>query len=406
MSRPRLLFIAPRFLFPLDDSGRIRTVGLLRAMQGGAFDVTLASPAPANSSEFKAELAGVADRFISWPAVPAGALRRGMAALGRLPAAAAAVRSANGRAAVKKLLGTGPDVVVADFPHSAVLLPRKLKIPSVVVSHGVEAEILQRQAAEATGWRRHARQRDADKMAAFERRALRQFDTVVTIAERDAKLLANRYQIQNLGRIETGVDLEYYAFQPPRPRADTVVFWGAMDNRRNTDAIEFLLRDVWPMVAASRPAARMRVVGRNPPPALIAEAALLFRSAWRFTGLVEDIRPHLQLGDIAVMPLRLGSGTRLKAFEALASGLPLVSTSLGVEGLGLEQDEHYLTADRAELFAQAIVRLLDDSAARQRLAESGRALLEARFSWPVIARQFETICQRTIAAAGQTNGKK
>ena len=396
MSRPRLLFISPRFLFPLDEGGKIRTVGILRAMKGGAFDITLVSPAPARSRDFAAELASVADRFISWPAVRASALRRGLGVLGRLPVSAASDRSASGRAAVRKLLGNAPDVVVADFPHSAVLLPRKLKCASVMFTHNVEAEILQRHASVAKGWRRRIWQREARKMAAFERATLRRFSAVVAVSERDAVALRARYGLASVHRIDTGVDLDFYPYKAPRDRADTVVFSGAMDSRSNIDGIEFLLRDVWPLVAEARPAARMHVIGRNPPSPLVAEAGAMFRN-WRFSGFVEDIRPYLQAADVSVIPLRVGSGTRLKAFEAMALGLPVVSTTLGVEGLGLNQEEHYFATDRAETFAHHIVRLLDDVGERRRLAETGRALLEARYSWSVIGRQFEEICGKARA---------
>jgi glycosyltransferase involved in cell wall biosynthesis len=141
----------------------------------------------------------------------------------------------------------------------------------------------------------------------------------------------------------------------------------------------------------------MLIAGRNPPPALVAEAAASGMN-WRFTGSVADIRPHLHEGDISLIPLRVGSGTRLKAFEAIASGLPVVSTTLGVEGLGLTPGEHFLAADTDAEFADAILALLGGTPRRTAMAQAGRALLEARYSWAVIARQFEAIC---LEAAGR-----
>jgi glycosyltransferase involved in cell wall biosynthesis len=173
------------------------------------------------------------------------------------------------------------------------------------------------------------------------------------------------------------------------------VFAGAMDSRSNIDGIEFLLRQVWPRVQAVRPKAEMLIAGRNPPPALVAEAKASGMN-WRFTGSVADIRPHLHAGDISLIPLRVGSGTRLKAFEAMASGLPVVSTLLGVEGLGLTPGEHFLAADSDAEFADAIIALLGDAPRRAAMAEGGRALLEARYSWATIARQFEAICLEAI----------
>jgi glycosyltransferase involved in cell wall biosynthesis len=258
-------------------------------------------------------------------------------------------------------------------------------------THNLEAEILERHAEVATGWRKLVWRREAAKMDAFERATLRRFDSVVAVSERDEVALAKRYGLPVVRRIATGVDLAFYAYQAPRAEGGVAVFAGAMDSRSNIDGIEFLLRAVWPRVHAARPQARMLIAGRNPPPALVAEAASSGMN-WHFTGSVADIRPHLHAGDISLIPLRVGSGTRLKAFEAIASGLPVVSTTLGVEGLGLVPGEHYLAADTDADFADAILALLADTPRRAAMAEAGRALLEARYSWSVIARQFEAIC--------------
>jgi glycosyltransferase involved in cell wall biosynthesis len=391
VSRLRLLFISPRFLFPLNEGGKIRTVGMLRAMKGGPFDITLASPAPDNVADFATDIASAADRFVSWPAQKAGKAAQALGVLGSLPASTASDRSAAGRAVVAQELAARPDVVVADFPHSAVLLPDRMEPAGVMFTHNVEAEILERHAAVATGWRKFVWQREARKMDAFERATLRRFDSVVAVSDRDAAVLAERYGLGKVPRIETGVDLEFYSYRAPRAEGGVAVFAGAMDSRSNIDGIEFLLRHVWPRVHAVRPQAEMLIAGRNPPPALVAEAAASGMS-WRFTGSVADIRPHLHAGDVSLIPLRVGSGTRLKAFEAMASGLPVISTTLGVEGLGLSPNAHFLAADTDVEFADAILALLADTPRRTAMAEAGRALLEARYSWATIARQFEAIC--------------
>ncbi len=391
MSRRHLLFISPRFLFPLNEGGKIRTAGILRAMKGGAFDITLLSPAPRDIGRYAVEIAGVADAFVSWPEPSSGVLRRLGGMVGGWPVSVAGDLSAAGRRAVAAALAGGVDVLVADFPHSAVLLPDALPPASVMFTHNVEAEILERHASVATGWRRLVWQREAARMRRFEASALRRFGAVIAVSQRDALELTTRYGLAHVARIDTGVDLEFYRFQSPRAEATTVVFSGALDSRSNIDGIEFLLRAVWPLVVAVRPAARMIVVGRNPPAPLVAEAASAGLN-WQFTGTVDDIRPPMSEGDVAAIPLRVGSGTRLKAFEAMAMGLPVVSTTLGVEGLGLEPGTHYLAADDALVFAAALCALLGDFGQRRRLAETGRALVEARYGWNRIAAQFERIC--------------
>jgi glycosyltransferase involved in cell wall biosynthesis len=401
VSRLRLLFVSPRFLFPLNEGGKIRTVGMLRAMKkDGPFEITLVSPAPPDVGQYTADIASACDRFFSWAPKRTGKLTQVMGVLGSLPASTASDRSQAGRAVVAAELAKKPDVMVADFPHSAVLLPGRLDTASVMFTHNLEAEILERHAAVATGWRRLVWAREARKMDRFEGRTLKRFDSVVAVSQRDEVALAERYGLPVVRRIETGVDLDFHAYQAPRAEGNCAVFAGAMDSRSNIDGIEFLLRAVWPRVHAINPHARMLIAGRNPPPALVAEAKASGMN-WHFTGSVDDIRPYLREGDISLIPLRVGSGTRLKAFEAIANGLPVVSTTLGVEGLGLVPGEHYLAADTDDAFAGAILVLLADGARRQRMAATGRALLEARYSWSVIARQFEAICLEAVGAASR-----
>lgn len=394
MNRPILLFVSPRFLFPLDEGGKIRTTGILRAMKGGAFEIVLASPAPPDAHRYRADIEGICDRFASWSRPPMGRARRLLAFAGRLPVSVASDRSAAGRKVVARELAAHPAVAVVDFPHAAVLAPNALPVPSAMFTHNVETEIFERHAAVARGAWKSVWQREAAKMRAFEEAALRRFDTVIAVSARDGRVLAERFGLSNVAVIDTGVDLDFYAFHPPDESNETVVFSGAMDSRSNIDGIEFLMNEVWPLLAAARPQARMLVVGRNPPSALVARAERQ-GLPWRFTGFVNDVRPHVLAGAVSVIPLRVGSGTRLKAFEAMALGRPVISTRLGVEGLAVQPGIHFVAAETAGEFAAAVAGLLGDAAQRRRLAKAARALLEERFSWAQVGRQFEAICLAT-----------
>jgi glycosyltransferase involved in cell wall biosynthesis len=406
VNRPRLLFVSPRFLFPLDQGGKIRTVNILRRLKGGAFEVILASPVPANVGPFIADIAAACDRFVSWPAPRVTSIRRARAALfDRLPVAAATDRSPAGRREVAAELARAPDVVVADFPHAAVLLPPgRLPVASVLFTHNVEAEIFERQAKVSQGAWRALWQSQARKMRRFEGEALRRFDTVIAVSARDAAELKSRYLPQRLATIDTGVDLDFFPFQPP-PQAPegggTVIFTGTMSWPANAEGLGWMLEEVWPRVRAARPAARAVIVGRGAPDWLMAKAREA-GAAWEFTGFVDDIRPHVHAAHAYVIPLRVGSGTRIKAFEAIAMGCPMVSTHIGIEGLDIAHGQHFLAADSAEDFAAAILCLLDNPAQARRIASQGRALVEEKFSWSAVARQFETICLAACAARGES----
>ena len=400
--RPRLLFVSPRFLFPMNEGGKIRTGNLLRGLKGGAFEIALASPAPAGVDAFAADIDAACDRFVSWPARRASTRERTLALAASVPVSVATDRSATGRAAIARAVAEWrPGVIVADFPHATVLLPDRTEAALAMFTHNVEAEIFERHARQTSGVRALVWHDQARKMRRFEGEALRRYDSVIAVSTRDADALKRRYGLKRVEPIDTGVDLEFFRLMPPpaRERADTVVFTGVMDSPANIDGIAFLMDDIWPLVARARPDARALVVGRNPAASLIATARQR-GLPWSFTGSVADIRPHVAEGDVSVIPLRIGSGTRIKAFEAMAMGRPVVATGVGIEGLDIEADRHFLQADEAASFAAAIVRLLDDAALRQRIAGAARTRLEERFSWATVARQFEAICGRAARTGG------
>ncbi len=173
------------------------------------------------------------------------------------------------------------------------------------------------------------------------------------------------------------------------------MFVASMSWAANVEGIHFLLDEVWPRLIAVRPRLKAVIIGRNPPAAL-AEKVKERGLAVTLTGFVDDIRTYVARSDVYVIPLFVGSGTRIKAFEAMAMGRPVVSTTLGVEGLDVVDNETFLRADNAEEFCTAILRLLDDASLRHRIATAARRLMEARFSWANVARQFEAICQSSL----------
>ena len=400
--KPGLAFVSPLFLFPNDAGGKIRSTNILRGLKGGAFRILLLSPATAaQRTRWAPEIDGVCDEFVPWapqPALPRW--RRAFDLLGELPVNVAADRSAAAAAAVQAAAARSDvDLLVFDFVHSAVLMPAALQRPSVCFTHNVEAEIFARHAQRATDpARRWLWTSQRDKMVRFERTSLRRFSRVVAVSDRDAAHFGDAYGVTSAQSIPTGVDLDYFAWQEPAPldaaHPPTVVFTGSMDWAANIDGVSRFIREVWPLVRRAVPAARFVVVGRNPPPALQALAGE--GSGVEFTGFVDDVRPHVHRSHVFVIPLWVGGGTRIKAFEAMAMGCPVVSTSIGIEGLGAEADRHYARGDEPRTMADAIVRLLADASARRPLAERARALVEQRFGHRVAAAAFERICEQAL----------
>lgn len=406
MARPRLLFVSPQFLFPADAGGKIRTSGILRGMKGGHFEITLVSPATTEQPRrFARELCEICDRFLFWPASKSnkffGALKRVAALASRLPASVALDRSRAATTLIADMLATQPDVVVADFIHAAVLFNRVPPVGSVVFTHNVEAEIFARHAKTAENpfarmiWRAQRR-----KMAEFEARHLPAFAKVIAVSDRDLSFFLETYGVRGAEIIPTGVDFDYFsmlASPPPAvvdPRGGHLIFTGSMDWPANIDAIQYCMNEIWPLIVMARPEARLTIVGRDPPGALVDKARTRGFN-WQFTGFVDDVRPFIRDADLYIVPLRVGGGTRIKIYEAMAMRRPVVSTSIGVEGLPVEEGNHFRRADTAVAFAETVLQLLAAPPQGAEMAENAYDFILKRYSTRRVARIFEEICKRT-----------
>ena len=408
MSRQRrLLFVASRYLFPTDSGGKIRTVNILRGMKGGAFEITLASPLPACARPGdRADLGSVCDRFVGWPDAARGTLfewSRMRHLVSKLPVAVATDYSETGHRAITQELTKRPDIVVVDFPHAAVLAPPPYPCSGVMFTHNIEAEIFRRHAEVADNPVKRAIWRNqTEKMERYERDLLSRFTSVVAVSERDQAYFQRAYGLGNVSTIPTGVDLDYFTYEGSAKLESgdggTVVFTGSMDWMANIDGIEFFMEAAWPTVSRARPGVRCVIVGRDPPPALV-ERARAGGLNWEFTGFVDDVRPFVRKSHVYVIPLRVGGGTRIKVYEAMAMGCPVVSTRIGVEGLPVERGRHYLEADSGEAIGAAILSLLDDPERRTSLSLQARKYVEENMSARRAAQAFEQICLRAQEGA-------
>lgn len=397
----KVAFVSPVFLFPADAGGKIRTGNILRGLkESGRFDITLLSPATASQqAQWQGELDRLCSRFVGWaPSPPRPRWQRAPDLLSSLPINVAADRTPAALAAVEQALAAERfDVVVFDFVHAAVLRPRGLEGATVCFTHNVEAEIFERHAkTAASAPLRWLWASQAAKMRRFEREALAGFTRVVTVSERDARMFEKNDGLRTARAIPTGVDLDFFSWQAPAAGEPTVVFTGSMDWEANVDGIRFYIEEVWPRVRAAVPGARLRVVGKNPPASLVQRNL----PGVSFTGFVDDVRDHARDAQAFVIPLRVGGGTRIKAFEAMAMGLPVVSTTIGIEGLDVEDGTHFLRADGAEALAEATLRLLADAELRLALSRAARELVEARFGHRVAAEVFGGILAEAAQAAG------
>jgi sugar transferase (PEP-CTERM/EpsH1 system associated) len=307
-----------------------------------------------------------------------------------LPYAVGTYRSPAFKAKIQELLDQQAfHLVVCDFLAPAVNLPPVLPCPSVLFTHNVEAEI----------WRRHAETHRGRlafglydtqhrRMLACEDSALQRFDGILTVSEADRNTFTRLYpevRAKPMWVIPTGVDTEYFAPDATAVSEPRLVFTGSMDWLPNEDAMRFFCHDVLPLIRAEEPRARLSIVGRAPTAAVRA----LADEHIEVTGTVPDVRPFMRKAAVHVVPLRIGGGTRLKIFEAMAMGQAVVSTTIGAEGLPLIDGEHAIIADGPRAFADAVVSLLRDTRRRHALSAAARRLVVDHYDWSAAAEVLD-----------------
>ena len=268
------------------------------------------------------------------------------------------------------------DLIHFDHLHAAQLLPdaRALapRVRAVMDAHNVEAQVAER-LAEVSRWPLSAvLRRQAAAIARLESRSVQELDAVLSCSELDAAAL-RRAGAREVHLVPNGVELRQ--LPPAREGRNTVAFVGSYDWRPNVDAAVVLAREIWPRLRKACPGLRLALIGRKPPPAVRDLAT----DDVEVTGRVDDVAPWLLRSFATAMPLRAGSGTRLKVLEAAAARVPIVATRLASEGLPFRDGTHLLHAETPEEFVDALLRLRRDPGLASRLTDG---------AWPV-AEEFD-----------------
>jgi sugar transferase (PEP-CTERM/EpsH1 system associated) len=315
-------------------------------------------------------------------------------------------RVAEMRRIVTKLLREGDyDLCVADFLTGLPNVPLDLPVPVVLFTHNVEHMIWKRLCEnERNPIKRLLLSIEWRKMRRYERRACQLADVTLTVSETDKQLFKQLSPACNIHAVPTGVDVNYFSPAPAGTGAAPaavvenefdIVFSGSMDWFPNEDAMFWFMDEILPLVRKQAPNVKLTIVGRNPSAKL--QRLALDREVL-VTGTVDDVRPSVHRASVYIVPLRIGGGTRLKIFEALAMGKAIVSTTVGAEGLPLEDGKHLILADTPEAFASEVVALMHNPGRRMRLGHAGRQLVQARYSWARVAAEFEELCRNAGTA--------
>jgi len=245
----------------------------------------------------------------------------------------------------------------------------------------------------------------ASKLAKLESRLCHQFEVNTVVSELDARTLRDRNPKAHTHIVENGTDTRYFVPSAVPEEPKSLIFAGSLNWYPNLSAIRFFTRDVWPLVKQQCPDVRLYLAGQNPPSWLVRQTAEDPRI--RLVPNPEDIRPWVARASAFICPILDGGGTRLKILDAMAMGKPVVSTSIGCEGLQVKHGENILIADSPESFATEACRLLENDLLRHQIATAGRNLVADQYSWERIAHQLEMAyrCAQQGGACGQTAGE-
>lgn len=412
----RVLHFAPRVCWPLDTGAKLRNYHLARVLAKRARVTLLAfgdAVEPLINIENPYEQVVTVKRGLGY--TPAKILR---GALGRTPLPLLNYTTAAMKQALAQILSEQDfDVVQVESIHLMGYLPilrAATRRPRVICDwHNIESELMQRYSErEPNLLRRTYAQRTARQLGTLEQQAMHDFDVHVVVSQRDRERLLKLNSASSISLIENGVDSANYSDQevekahaawrvqnsesvggdgvrPAAREANRIVFVGSMDYHANIDGVVDFAHEVWPAIRERHPELVFTIVGRDPVAAVRQLATI---PGVGVTGTVADVRPYYREALASIVPLKVGGGSRLKILEAMAAGVPVVSTTLGAEGLEVRHVENILVADTITQLRDAITRVVENEELRRQLSDAGRVLVASRYDWETLgANLFEVL---------------
>ncbi len=399
----RILWVKGGKLVPPNTGGKLRTLNILRHL-AAHHEVTLFSYYGGHRDEeyervIVAELPGAVVVYTAAPDVTMA--ERVGDYVRRLPSRAPYAVTKFTDRRVQQILARWLaerrfDVAVCDFLCASLNFPRHLATTTVLFQHNVETVLWQRKVKHEAKWIDRVIARiEYAKMRRYEPEAVRRFHHVIAVSENDRQEMLPMVEASRITVVPTGVDLRQ--FQPAKngtaPKL-LVVFTGSMDWEANIDGVEFFCQQVWPHVLREMPQAHFRIVGKDPHPRVTKLAC----ETVEVTGTVPSVVEHLREAAVFVVPLRIGGGTRLKIYEAMAMGKAVVSTTVGAEGLDVEHGKDILLADDPTSFAESVVRFLRDQETRQRF-EAAATEKAGCYDWSRVTERFVEVLRQVAATA-------
>lgn len=397
----KLLWAGASFLHPTTRGGQIRTLETLRRMhrRHEIHYAALARPEEADGIGKASEYSAQAFPFEIRPSSK-GSLRfageAAASAFSPIPLAVSRWRSERMYQGIEKLAREQHyDAMVCDFLVTAINFPELEK--AALFQHNVESVIWKRHAENAANPLRRSYFRQQErKMFAFEASACRRAAQVIAVSKKDAETMNDLFGV-HAADVPTGVDIDHFRPSGAAQERNGLVFIGSMDWMPNIDGVRWFAQEALPIIRRRRKDLPVTIVGRTPSSSI--QALATSDPYIKVTGTVPDVRPFLWGSSVSIVPLRIGGGTRLKIYESMAAGVPVVSTRVGAEGLDVVDRETIALADTPDEFARSVLDLVDDAGARARMSARALDLVAARYSWERVSLEFEQILTQAAEPA-------
>jgi glycosyltransferase involved in cell wall biosynthesis len=389
---------------PATAGHRLRNRSLLQALALEGHDVTMLAYATANEiAAPAADLQKLCRNFYFVPNPESSTRDRLLAAFGSAPYGAQRLTTPGMQRLVSEQLASNDfDALLCDDIYMAGNIPASSRIPVLLNKHDITCRIVRQFArSERNLFKKLYASLEARKIHSLEASVCSSAEAVAVCSAQDLEALREIAPSANMWIVPNVIDTVKYAPAPPS-QDHTVLFVGAMDWLPNQDGAEFLVYDVMPRLRQLVPTANIVIAGRNPSEEMVRRFSVFPDVS--FTGTVTDLRPYIARAAVCVAPLRIGSGTRLKILEAGAMAKPVVSTTLGAEGLDLRHGDEILLEDDPRQFAEAIALLLKEPQRAYSLGAALRAAVQKHYSIPALRTAFREMLGSTRRTANERIG--
>jgi glycosyltransferase involved in cell wall biosynthesis len=402
----RILFFCPQPLWPTNTGARLRNFHLAKEL-GRQFSVTVLQLTPPGEPIPDAHNSDLFEKVITVPrerGYTPGRIVRGI--VGPLPIPVLNYFAPRAFTTFSELLETRSfDAVQLESVHlfmylSAIRATRKT--PKLLVDwHNIESELMKRYAEQTKNLARKAVAfRTAQLLARTERKLLQQAAGHTVVSEREKLALLKLAPGAKVQVIANGVDTNAFecaaSVRTGNDRRLNLLFVGSMDYHANIDAVTWFVLGPWTEIARRFPSMHFVIAGRQPAP----EVQALASDRVHVTGTVSDLAKVYSEAFAVLVPLRVGGGTRLKILEAMAAGVPVISTRLGAEGLNAREGAHLLIADTGDQMGSSIAALLESTEVRVNLIRSGRQLVEQEYDWGMLGQRLARFYTDVVFASG------